>query len=347
MEVEKMDYNYSYNYDNAGYPGYPPDPQNQLFLKARGERKAIRTIGSVAGLCVIGYVVLQNLIALPIGFIPALSNLYKNSDEFFYLYIILSSVFTMMIPFVIGGLYLKKKTGTEIFCFDAPKDTSLAVPAVPMGLLVCLVGNLLTVLFVEGMGKIGFSLTSPDFNTPESITGRLLYIVAIGIIPPLTEELSIRGCIMQPLRRYGDVFAIFASSLLFAILHGNLVQAPFAFIAGLGLGYICCVTGSLWPSIIVHCLNNSYSVFEEFIVADIADEKLQYIILNGSQAALIGAGIVGALLFLYKIKDNLLPKTQTVLKGGDKTTAFLINIPMIIAIIIMFAITAEYVTRTK
>ena len=347
-----MDYNYPYNYNNGNgsqsYPGqYPVNPQNQLFLKARGERKAIRTIGSVAGLCVIGYIVLQNIIALPIGLIPSLSNLYKNSDEFFYLYIIVSSVCTMMVPFIIGGLYLKKRTGTEIFCFDAPKSAEIAVPAVPMGLLVCLIGNLLTMLFISGMDKIGFSLTSPDFNTPSTLTGRILYVVAIGIIPPLTEELSIRGCIMQPLRRYGDIFAIFASSLLFAILHGNLVQAPFAFIAGLGLGYICCVTGSLWPSIIVHCLNNCYSVFEEFITADVASEKLQYIILNGSQAALIGAGIVGTLLFIYKMRGSRLPKANTVLKGGDKTAAFLVNVPMIIAIIIMLVITAEYVAWTR
>ncbi len=347
-----MDYNYSYNNNNGGAfqggPGqYPLNLQNQLYLKARGERKAIKTIGSVAGLCVISYVVLQNLLALPIGLIPYFSNLYRNSDEFFYLYILLSSVFTMMVPFVIGGMYLRKRTGTEIFCFDAQKNAEIAVPAVPMGLLICLIGNLLTVLFVAGMEKIGFSLTSPDLNTPQSLTGRLLYFVAVGIIPPLTEELSIRGCIMQPLRRYGDTFAIIASSLLFAILHGNLVQAPFAFFAGLGLGYICCVTGSLWPSIIVHCLNNSYSVFEEFITADVTSEKLQYIILNGSQAALIGAGIVGALIFIYKMKGNRLPKADTVLKGGDKAAAFLLNIPMIIAIIIMLVITAGYVAWTR
>ena len=173
-----MDYNYSYNNNNGGTfqggPGqYPLNPQNQLYLKARGERKAIKTIGSVAGLCVISYVVLQNVLALPIGLIPYFSNLYRNSDEFFYLYILLSSVFTMMIPFVIGGMYLRKRTGTEIFCFDAPKNAEIAVPAVPMGLLICLIGNLLTVLFVASMEKIGFSLTSPDLNTPQSLTGRL------------------------------------------------------------------------------------------------------------------------------------------------------------------------------
>ncbi|MBR3620813.1 MAG: CPBP family intramembrane metalloprotease, partial [Clostridia bacterium] len=326
---------------------YPVNPQNELYLRARGERTAIKTIGSVAGLCVIGYVLLQNLVALPVGLIPPLANLYKNSDEFFYLYLLFSSVFAMMVPFVVGGLYLKKKTGTEIFCFDAPDDITLAVPAVPMGMLICIIGNYLTMLFLTGMEKVGFSLTSPDLGTPETFTGKTLYLLAIGIIPPLTEELAIRGCIMQPLRRYGDRFAIFASSLLFAILHGNLVQAPFAFIAGLGLGYICCMTGSLWPSIIIHCLNNSYSVAEELITNEVANEKIRYIILHGSEAALIGAGAVGTLFFIWYLKGRRLNKANTVLKNGAKTTAFLINIPMIIAMIIMLIITAGYVALTK
>ncbi len=346
--MEVMDYYNNYNSNYTGSNGYPFNPQNELFLKARGEKAAIRTIGSVAGLCVIGYVVLQNLIALPIGLIPPVANLYRNSNEFFYLYLLFSSVFAMLVPFVIGGLYLRKKTGTEVFCFDAPNDITLAVPSIPMGMLICIIGNYLTMLFLIGMENAGFTLTSPDLNTPETFTGRMLYLLAIGIIPPLTEELAIRGCIMQPLRRYGDRFAIFASSLLFAILHGNLVQAPFAFIAGLGLGYICCMTGSLWPSIIIHCINNSYSVLEEIITMDIADEKLRYIILHGTEAALIGAGIVGTLFFIYYLKGRRLSKQPaTVLKNGAKTSAFLLNIPMIIAIIIMLIITAGYVALTK
>lgn len=71
-----------------------------------------------------------------------------------------------------------------------------------------------------------------------------------------------RGVVMQPLRKYGDWFAILTSAFVFALMHGNLVQAPFAFIAGIGLGYAVIASGSLWTGILIHLLNNSISVIQ-------------------------------------------------------------------------------------
>ena len=96
------------------------------------------------------------------------------------------------------------------------------------------------------MDGIGFKLSSPDYEVTDDVFGRIVYFIMVAVVPPLTEELAIRGVIMQPLRRYGDRFAVVASAVLFAVLHGNLIQAPFAFIAGLGIGYAVCITGSLW-----------------------------------------------------------------------------------------------------
>ena len=325
--------------------GFAPDAQNEIYLRRRGEKTAIRKIGMTAGICVIAYVALQNILSLPVVFSPALAQLYKDSNTFFYILTMFMSVATILIPFIIGGNYLRKKTGADIYYLDAPKDTLLAVFSIPLGLLICLIGNYLTGLFVYGAEQIGFKLTSPDFSTPTDITDRILYVLAIAVIPALAEELSIRGCILQPLRRYGDMFAILASSMIFAVLHGNLIQAPFAFIAGIGLGYICCITGSLWPGIIVHFINNAYSCAEEFITADVTDEKLQYIILNGLQAAFIGAGIVGAIAFFVALKGRKPEPSHTVIRGKEKAAAFILNIPMIIALIIMLFITAQYVSR--
>ena len=69
-----------------------------------------------------------------------------------------------------------------------------------------------------------------------------------------------RGVVMQPLRKFGDRFAIVASAVLFAILHGNMVQIPFAFVAGLALGYFAIVTNSIWTSVVIHSLNNLSAV---------------------------------------------------------------------------------------
>ena len=62
------------------------------------------------------------------------------------------------------------------------------------------------------------------------ILGLLLY----GVISPLAEEILFRGIVYRKCRRYlGVLPGILLSSLLFAILHGNLVQGVYAFLMGM------------------------------------------------------------------------------------------------------------------
>ncbi len=348
-----MEYNYNqsggYNQSNQTLqPGGYPNNLNETFYRIRGEKKAIHIIGCVSGICVIAYVLIQNALSVPIAFFPKLLNLFKNSDEFYYLFTITASVAGLLVPFIIGGNYLKKRTGAEIYYLDPPRDKALAILSVPMGFLICIFGNVLTSIFVAWMSNIGLKLTSPEFDMPDSSTGLALYIIAIAIVPPLVEELAIRGCIMQPLRRYGDRFAIIASAFLFAVLHGNLVQAPFALLAGLAFGYICCITGSLWPSIIIHFVNNLYSVFETIIFTTQSEEKAEFI-LTVSEYFFIGLGAVCTAAFVYRgYKSNCrLGKSPTLIKGGAKAFAYTVNIPMIIALLIMLFVTSQYVGLAK
>ena len=80
----------------------------------------------------------------------------------------------------------------------------------------------------------------------------ILYIINGVVLPAFIEEIVFRGAIMQSLRRFGDGFALLVSSVLFAVVHGNFVQAPYAFLMGLVIGYFVLRTGSLWAGIFIH-----------------------------------------------------------------------------------------------
>ena len=69
-----------------------------------------------------------------------------------------------------------------------------------------------------------------------------------------------RGVVLQSLRRYGERYALVVSSLIFALMHGNMTQAPFAFMLGLVIGRIVLETESMWTGILIHVINNSYAV---------------------------------------------------------------------------------------
>ena len=81
------------------------------------------------------------------------------------------------------------------------------------------------------------------------------------VIAPLTEEIVHRGIILKGLLAYcTQNRAIIWSAILFGLIHLNPWQFPTAFIAGLVFAYWVIQTGSLWPAILGHALNNFLSV---------------------------------------------------------------------------------------
>ncbi|MBQ8016239.1 MAG: CPBP family intramembrane metalloprotease [Clostridia bacterium] len=315
----------------------------EIYLQGRQEKKEIRFLGSVAGLCVIGYVIIQNVLS-EILYATPLAEYYETDPTFSSVVTIFFSIFGMLIPFGLGGYIIGKRTNTNVFNFEKPVSIPLMISAVPFGFFICLIGNYVTSLFVTYMDSAGIHLSAPDYALPSDFSGRIVYAVSIAVVPALVEEFAIRGAVLQPLRKYGDKFAILASALLFAVLHGNLIQAPFALIAGIGLGYAVCITNSVWTGVLIHFCNNFYSVLTEFLLEDITDEEVinqVYLIMT---VTLYAVSILGSVIFIVLKNRRKLMPSFTVLRERSKLFAYVTNIPMAIAIIIMFLITLLFIS---
>ena len=101
---------------------------------------------------------------------------------------------------------------------------------------------------------MGFSIT----NSVESAGGNtdsFSMFLYVCLLAPVFEEILFRGLILRTFERYGKWFAIFTSAFLFGMFHGNLVQTPFAFLAGLVLGYVAVEYNMIW-AMVLHMINN-------------------------------------------------------------------------------------------
>ncbi len=315
---------------------------SEQYQQEEKEKNGIRYIGKIAGRCIIGYVLIQNILSILL-FSGPLGRLYDTDPDFQSVATIFFSLSSILIPFGVGGYYISKRTKTDVFNLGKPVSNSLMLSAVPFGFFICLAGNYVTSLFVNFMDEIGIHLTAPDFDVPSGLGGRLIYIVSIAVVPPLVEEFAIRGVIMQPLRKYGDKFAILASALVFAVLHGNLIQAPFALIAGIGIGYAVCLTNSVWTGVLIHAVNNFYSVITEFMIEDITDEAMLERVYLITTVLLYAVSILGSVLFIIIRKRRRAMPSFTSLSEGRKMLSFTWNIPMVIALIIMFYLTKSFI----
>jgi uncharacterized protein len=91
-----------------------------------------------------------------------------------------------------------------------------------------------------------------------SLPVSLLFLVIVGLIAPLLEEIIFRGFLFGTLRNsFGPRRSMVYSSLLFAALHNSLAAFLPIFFLAMVLAYLYEKTGSLWPSIVLHMANNT------------------------------------------------------------------------------------------
>lgn len=125
---------------------------------------------------------------------------------------------------------------------------------------------------------------------------QLIYTLVLG---PIAEELIFRGAIFQVLRKYGRVFAIVASALLFGIYHGNLPQGIFAFAVGILFAYITAEYSICW-SMLIHIFNNINTMWLNY---GIEKWNLNFLgVLANIVYALALVVIVG---YLYKNREQI------------------------------------------
>ncbi|PWK15537.1 CPBP family intramembrane glutamic endopeptidase [Tumebacillus permanentifrigoris] len=95
---------------------------------------------------------------------------------------------------------------------------------------------------------------------------KLLPILASSLIAPIGEELMFRGAVQSTVTtKWGPLAGLLLSSLLFALVHADVVLFLPIFVMGLLFGILRWVTGSLWAPIWLHALNNFYASFLDLL----------------------------------------------------------------------------------
>ena len=97
-------------------------------------------------------------------------------------------------------------------------------------------------------------------------TGYLLAFITLVIIAPIAEETLFRGYLYGKLRAHVPVWAaVLATSLLFALVHGQWNVAVDTFALSIVMCGLRELTGSIWAGILLHMLKNAIAFYILFI----------------------------------------------------------------------------------
>ena len=254
-------YGYKAPPDNRRYPYEYPIPQYNPF------KQSIKHNANAIGLAVALITVCMHLFAFPVRnmlefIVPIASP--DMLDAIYEIALAVIYVVSFMIPCVVAIQRLRMPWNVA-FPLRAPK-ADILISAVFIGLGARILGNVMVDFVVYLVETVtGLVPVAPQSTSPTDMPTMIVYFVSVAVLPSVFEEGLFRGVALQSLRRFGDGFALVVSSILFALMHGNLIQAVYAFPIGLVMGYFVLRTGSVWAGVIIHFINNAAVVGIEII----------------------------------------------------------------------------------
>lgn len=186
--------------------------------------------------------------------------------------------FTLFVEAIVIGMvifFLKRRTKTlaTIGLNRSPKWSDAGYAA--LGLLAYFVGYIVVLnavkaaipaLNVDQEQQIGFEAAKHGGEL-------VLVFLSLVVLPPLAEEILVRGFLYTGLKKLPKAWAIILTSALFAMAHLQAgsgaqllwVAAIDTFVLSVMLIYLRDKTGSLWASIMLHALKNGIAFASIFI----------------------------------------------------------------------------------
>ena len=132
--------------------------------------------------------------------------------------------------------------------------------------------------------------------------GLFLSMLVMAVMPAVGEEVLMRGVIYRSYQRKSPIFALFASAVIFGLIHMNFNQMPYAIFLGIIMVLLIEATDSILSSMFLHFLINGFSTMAGYFTANIVETQVQSTsspwIVQIMPYVIMSAIMVPALIFL-------------------------------------------------
>lgn len=318
--------------------------QRQVSYMKKKQRAEILKAGFILGGAIIAYIVLQSVWALSMHAF-GLTEVYENSVMFKYAFNIIAVDLLAMLPaFGIAALILKKNFVGELL--PSKKVGKAKFTAwVLLGMGGAMLANLLVSWLITFTKEVlGYELTQNDYGTASDPLSLFVMFFAIAVAPAIFEEFAFRCCALGALKKFGKGFAVFSVSIIFGLIHGNVIQFVFAFFVGLILAYITVQTDNVLIAMVIHGINNGRSVINDMVEA-MANEDVANKVSSVLFIVFLVLGIISLIYLLIK-KSFKREKKQINIYDNNFFVKIACMAPgMIVPFAILIKMTQSYVTK--
>ena len=275
----------------------------------------------IVGLILIIYALFVLYIPLGLKYLFLLNS--ENINTIF-IYSFICLVLGTLLPFSFLRIYCKEKVSDLVSNPNIEFKEKLINFIVFFAISICviyvntIIGDLIN---VEGrlISDIGIIFNSNYIKN-------YLYLVSFIVISPILEEYAFRGVLLSCLSRYGKYFAIFATSIVYALAHGYFTDMIPSFIMGFILSKMALRYKSIRPTIFIHIVFN----ISLCLLSIIPEDYVFYV------AIVIVAILVWALILVLKKKYKIVGVNKS--SSNNKVTLMFVSTYTVLIALILFVL---------
>jgi hypothetical protein len=244
----------------------------------------------------------------------------------------------MTIPFGIMALIMKKRFISPIIP-TKKVGFSKYCAWIAIGMGGCIGANIATNYVIMLFEAGGYELSQSEMLDPDSTFACITALISTAIIPAICEEFALRCCSLGILKKHGKGFAVFATSIVFGLMHGNVIQFVFAFLVGLILAYVTVRLDNVVPAMFIHGFNNGLSVLQDtlkyYFNEDVATTALSIVWVFWIICAIVAIVVLAVKKDLLPEKGAKAQKNPASLSFGSKLLCLLpgLSVPLLILIV--------------
>lgn len=175
--------------------------------------------------------------------------------------IILQIVIITAIPILMYSLLVSKSFKQTLSDFGFKK---LSKKLILISIAIAITLYFFNMFVANAFGSIiillGYDTTIPTLQVSN---GEMIKeFILTACLPGLCEEILHRGMLLNGYKKQGLTrYGLIISSILFGLMHLNIMQFFYAAILGVFMGISVIATESIWTSVIIHFTNNFLSVY--------------------------------------------------------------------------------------
>lgn len=235
-----------------------------------------------------------------LGYLGVLVNEYVTT---FLIQIVVMCAF----PLLMYSIFISKSAKKTFQDFGFKKISFLSVViSFALGVILYFINNFVATASQSIITLFGYEEIVQTVSIELDYAYVLKEFLMTAILPGFCEEILHRGLMLNAGSKHSNPrICLFVSSLLFGLIHLNINQFFYASVLGFLMGYVSICSGSIFPSMIIHFMNNAISIYTyygsylDWPLATLYYDIQNFLIENVLLYALVISAFIALMVILY------------------------------------------------